>query len=421
MPESPYTQYRNYQFNGPNDSSDYNAMVEENYKDLVVLYNWLNQINETYGSTFRNTVYDMVGIKRKMDDLQSRIEALESDSVSGFISFNGANKTTIDTARFNDTDYQVVEVDRLSDSREYPGLFLPPSGTSSAFQSGIVLTGDNVFVPDSVEVNVVGQTGTADTVGSVIETTQPELSFGRRRGINWERNVIVGSPDSDGAVLTLYVSVPPDVSPNAKANYVWFDPYPLFSVDILEVAVSTKPGPVLAESDNYVPLNDAPLNAGDEGSIGFVAPGGWNGDADLLASKRLWFFDPREVTALKIKIRQRNYIVENGNYVYTYGANFLDLGYAKVLDTGKAIIRYSAPEGQTFDSIDNVIPQIYNVPAAYLPDVFSYRVIYETAEDSNTYTEDNVELSKKAWIEITLNRAEDGTIPVLSGVDVEAS
>ena len=33
------TKKRDYQYNGPVESSDYNERVEENYKDLVYLYN----------------------------------------------------------------------------------------------------------------------------------------------------------------------------------------------------------------------------------------------------------------------------------------------------------------------------------------------------------------------------------------------
>jgi hypothetical protein len=298
---------------------------------------------------------------------------------------------------------------------------LPPSGTSSAFQSAIVLNSNNVFVPDSVEVNVVGTQGTADTVGSVVETTQPELSFGRLRGPNWERSIISSSLDADGAGVTLYVSIPADVSPNSKCNYVWFDPYPTFSVDIMDVSVSTKVGPILDDTDNYIPLNSAGLNSGNHDTIGIMPPGGWTDDEDLVAGKRLWLFDPREVTALRIKLRQRNYFVENLNYVYTYGANFLDIGYLKTLSTGRAIVRFTPPEGQTVSYINNVVPQIYNVPQSYLPDVFSYRVIWETAEDSGIYTEDPVGLSTRAWIEVTLTKAPDGTVPLLSGLIVDAS
>lgn len=419
MADNIYTKKRDYQFNGPSSSSDYNERVEENYKDLVALYNMLFQTSELTSANLRMTANELISMKHKIDALETMLEDLEAVDGQQHVTFNGDNKAVIDTTRFDATGYRVEEVDRLSDSREYPGLFLPPAGASSPFQSGIVLNGDSLFVPDSVETLVEGQTGSADTIDSVIETTQPEMCFGRMRGINWERNVIVSSPDSDGAVMTLYVAVPPDISPNPKCNYVWFDPYPTFGVDILEVAVSTKVNPNLAESDNFIPLNSEPLNFDDENSIGYVAPGGWEGDTDLLASKRLWLFDPRQVTALKIRLRQRNYYVENGNYVYTYGANFLDIGYLKVLNTGKTIIRYE--KTGTFDEITDVNPQIYNVSPAYLPDVFSYRVIYETAEDSGVYTEDPVELSAKAWIEITLNKAPDGTIPLLSGLTVETS
>lgn len=420
MPVAPYSQYRNYQFGGPLNSDDYNEQVEEKYKDLVVLYNWLNQLDEVTAAGFKMAVKDLLGLAQKMAMLEVRVRQLEADAVSGYVSFQGQGYTT-DADRFDGTGFEIAEVDRLSTDSLYPGIFLPPSGTSSAFQSAIVLGGDSRFVPDSVETLVTGVTGSADTVGSVIDTTQPELSFGRVNGPNWERNVVCNTVDVDGAELTLYVKVPPDVSPNAKCSYVVLHPYPVYTVDILDVAVSTKASVILDESDNYLPLNKDELYSGEDAAVGIAPPGGWDGDEDLLAGNRLWIFDPREVTALRIKLRQRNYYSELDNYVYTYGANKLDIGYLKTLDTGKTIIKYEAPAGHTISDVVTVVPEIFNVPQAYLPDVFSYRVIWETAPGSNVYTTDPVALSEQVWIEVTLSRAPDGTVPMLSGISIEAS
>lgn len=420
MAEAPYRQYRNYQFAGPLHSEDYNEDIEATYKDLVVLYNLLNYNSELVGSGFKMSVKDLLGLTNKIAALDSRLRELESNLVSGYISFKGASYT-IDNDLFIGTGYETAEVDRLSSNSNYPGVFLPPAGSTSAFQSGVVLNGDVVFVPDSVETLVTGVPGSADTVGSVIDTTQPELSFGRNRGPNWERNVITSSIDADGAQMVLYVKVPSDVSPNSKCNYVALQPYPAYTVDIIDVSVSTKAEVILDDTDNYVALNKNALYADDPFSVGVSPPGGWDEDTDLMAGNRLWIFDPREVTALRIKFRQRNYFTENENYVYTYGANSLDIGYLKTLDSGKMIVRYDAADEHTISSIDEVVPSIFNVAQAYLPDVFSYKVIWETAYNSGVFTEDPVAFSKRVWFEITLNRAADGTIPLLSGIAIAAS
>jgi len=36
------TKKRDYKYNGPVDSSDYNSRIQENYEDLVYLYNRAN-------------------------------------------------------------------------------------------------------------------------------------------------------------------------------------------------------------------------------------------------------------------------------------------------------------------------------------------------------------------------------------------
>jgi hypothetical protein len=42
MSEFIYTKKRTKQYNGPLNSDDHNARIEENYKDLVYLYNKYN-------------------------------------------------------------------------------------------------------------------------------------------------------------------------------------------------------------------------------------------------------------------------------------------------------------------------------------------------------------------------------------------
>lgn len=418
MLESPYTKYRAHTFNGPNNSSDYNDRVEENYRDLVVLYNKLHQIDEKYNSSFVNIVKDMISITNRLDRIESGLDEYVGGTTNGWGSLSfGGKSDHVDTNRFNSTQFEVPNVDRLSDSAFYPGLFLPPAGASSPFTSAISFT-DSGFVPDSVETHVSGSVGTADSVGAVISTTQPELSFNRSSGPNWERNVVTTSLHPNGAVMTLYVSVPIDVSPYTKCNYIKLNPYPIYSVDIMSVEYTTKVDVTLSDSDEYTPVNYAGLYAGYDAAVGKIPPGGWSGDTDEMAGNRLWLFEPVEATAFKITFRQRNYYNEAGSYVYSYGANNIDVGFLKTLDEGRIILRYDAPTGQTISNIDNVMPRIYNMSGAFLSEVFDYRVIWETAYDSGTYTLSPVPLSNRVWIEITLRRNSNGVIPMMTGLDV---
>ena len=62
MSEFIYTKRRTAKYNGPVDSSDYNLRVEENYKDLVYLYNKFNVIDQKLGEAFERVLKDPEGV-----------------------------------------------------------------------------------------------------------------------------------------------------------------------------------------------------------------------------------------------------------------------------------------------------------------------------------------------------------------------
>ena len=51
-----HTSKRDYKYNGPVDSADYNLRIEENYKDLVYLYNKASLIDSKLAKTFERVL-----------------------------------------------------------------------------------------------------------------------------------------------------------------------------------------------------------------------------------------------------------------------------------------------------------------------------------------------------------------------------
>lgn len=408
------TKRRSFQFNGPHDSSDYNARIEENYRDLIVLYNKVEQLSETGNNYLVNTVKNLMGITRKIDEVEKAVEDLMGNSSESAISLTG-NGYTVDVDRFDGTQFEISPVDRLVDNGHYPGLFLPPSSGGAPFRSSITL-GNEGFVPDSVESRVVGVSTSLDSPGAIVDGTRPEFSFARFNGPAWERNVVTSNTSPEGAVADVYISIPQDVALSNYCNYICLDPYPSYSVDVLSVEYTESDHVTLSPSDGYRPINFRGLYTGDPGMVGFNPPGGWAGDEINRSGRNLWIFEPVNATAIKVRIRQRDYYTEGGNYVYTYGANHIDVGVIKTLTEGRTILRVDAAPGSTVSYISDIVPEIWNLSRAYHSEVFSYRVIWETELDSGIYTTTPVPLSNRAWVEVTLKKASNETIPMLSGL-----
>lgn len=415
MADSPITQKRRNQYRGPLRSDDYNLRLEENYQDLAYLYNRLRLVADDVAVSNGRHVLDQASIMHVLQELSARVDALESDTNHLTMwSFD-----QVDNDRFDSTVFQLAEPDRLSYDTMHGAITLPEVVTSSV--SKLAFTDDNnaVTLPSTLEMRVEGEPTSADSAGAVIDSSAPESAVLRSAGVLWQRNVAVGTPDPNGAELTLYVKAPTDIFTTANANAIVVHPFPAMGCDVLEVAVTTNVDVLLDSGDSYTPVNSGGFHSGDLQAVGWTAPGGWVGDEDLDAGPRIYLFDPLAVTGLKIRLRQRNYYREGSAYVYSYGLSHLDLRYNKYSDTGRVMVRFDAPAGTTISSVTNVIPEMFNISEAEYTDAFSYRVIWETAYESGVYTETPVPLSNRVWIEVTLNRTSGGGSPALSGLTVE--
>lgn len=416
MPDSPYTQLRSLQYRGPSNSQDYNERLEENYRDLVVLYNRARTTEEDVREGYARLVKDQLSIAKAIAELEARIATIESQANT--ISFY--SDTQIDNDRFNSTAYNIPIAARLTSDSRHGVLTLPQVDASSFSKLFFVDTNSNVTIPSTLQTQVVGVATTADSTGATIDTSIPEFAIKRESGRIWERNVIVSSPNVAGAEMYLYIRVPTSLFATDKANTLVIHPYPALGTDIVEVAYTTKADALLQDADVYTPLNATAIHNADPNAIGWVPPGGWAGDADTLAGSRVYYFNPLPITGLRVRLRQRNYYIEDGKYVYSYGLSKLDLRYTKFLNSGSTIVRFDATGEQTITNIDSVMPELWNVAEAEIPDVFSYELIWETAYNSGIYTSTPVSNSKRVWVKVNLSTSTNNSLPALSGLTIHA-
>lgn len=411
MAQNPYTNQRSYQQRGPS-SDEYNTRIEENAKDLSYLYNTAAQIQNNFDKAKAAFYKELLFFDKSLISIRARLAALELDSNAiGF-----TNYEQIDNDRFTSTSYAIAEADRCSFHSYSHTVTLPRVDSSSISKIRFQNEDGSYNIPPSLQTAVTQISGTADSGSAVIETSQPYNAVIAEPGRIWERNVITTAPDSDGAQLYFSILIPNDLSATAETNCIQFNPFPLNSVDILEISYTTDLNVNLATHSNWTPFNEEGLYDSISEAIGYVMPGGWAGDEILASSSKSFYFAPKKITAIRFKIRQKNYLIENPRYIYSYGMSKLDIRYEKFLSRGRTIIQFTAPESDTISSVDSIIPQIWNVSEAELNDVFSYRVIWESAYNSGVYTLTPVPLSKRVWIEVTLQESADKIPPALSGL-----
>lgn len=417
MADAQYTKQRQAQFRGPSTSDDTNSRIEENYKDLVVLYNQLRLLSTEMSEQYRHVVRDLLAMTRVAGDLETRVTTLERSE--NRIVFYSSSK--IDTDRFNATVYNIASTSRLTLDLQHGLLTLPKVDAASLSKLSFTDNLGNEVVPPTLETRVAPDLTSADSATATIDSSQPELAVIRRAGRIWERNVVASSTNINGAIMTFYLKAPTDLFTTDKSNAIVLHAYPAFSTDILEVAYTTSVDNVMQDSDGYTVLNNTAMHSGNTQALTWVPPGGFSGDSYLDSGPRTYYFDPRPITGLRIKLKTRRYTPEGGAYVYSYGLSRLDMRYDRFITTGKTILKFDAPIGHTISQVTDVQPQIWNATGAEWPAIFTWRPIWETSFNSGTYTLTPVSSSQRVWIEVTMNQTLGGGTPALSGVLVSYS
>lgn len=415
MSEFIYTKNRTNQFNGPLNSDDHNARIEENYKDLVYLYNKYNVFDQKLSEAFERVLKDHIFINSYIKDMDDRITALESSS--NILSIHSLSQIDITAYPTNEASIQSDEV--LSYDGVYNVVTLPKIAGSSHSKLKFFTQNDGQIVPDFFETKISNSLPGVDVPGAILDSNNVYNSILDRSDKFWKRSIISNTTSPYGAQTYVYVKIPAEFSGSKKCNNIKLNPFPMFGVDILAIEYTTVDNPTLTESDAWTPLNRDRIYDGNSEAIGKVPPGGWTtigSDAILNAGPVSFYFSELNVTAIRFIIRQKNYLVENGKYIYTYGLSDMDIRYDKFLPSGRIIFKFDAPDGTTISEITSVTPKIFNVPESLLSDAFSYRVIYN---DGSVYTTENPGSSNTVWIEVTLNQLLDGTAPVLSDLIVD--
>lgn len=410
----PYTKQRHAQFRGPSTSDDYNARIEENFRDLVVLYNRGRVTEMDLAEFYRRMAKDQLELTRVLDELESRVATLEDGATR--LTFHSADH--IDNDLFNGSAYEIQPIGRAYHDVQHGMLTLPLVETSSLSRLYLTNSQSEDVLPPSLETRVVPDPASVDSGTAIIDTSEPELAVIRRPGRIWERNVAALATAPAGAKLALYLKVPTDLYTTDKSNTLVLHPYPAFAVDITDISYTTSVDVMSDDSDGYLPLNGNVDHTDEAMSVGWVAPR-TGGAVVAGAGPRVFRFDPKAVTGFRIRMETTRYLQETGRFVYTYGLSRLDLRYDKFLATGKVMIRVEPSAGGTISAITDVQPQIWNMDQSIWGAVFSYRVIYPTVTPGQYTLSSSGGNFPQAWVEVTLTESPGRGTPALSGIVVE--
>jgi hypothetical protein len=410
-----YTQKKPIQYHGPISSTDFNERIEQNYADLVYLYNKYGVLDKKITEIIERIVKENMFLTSALRDLQDRIKNIETINTN---QLSIHSKTQVDLSPFVSTSYAIAASSALEFNDYYNHLTLPAASGSSHSKIKFVNSVKGQVIPDFLETRIDPNLAGGDGNGALIDTTPVQYAFLNQPDKVWRRNVILNEPNPLGVSMYLYIKIPIGSIGSSLSNSISLAPFPASGIDIVKIEYTTVPSPTMTDKDGYTAINTG-LYDGEYDALGKVPPGGWSisgSDTVVNSGPLKFYFADTAMTAVRILLRQRNYIKENNVYVYTYGLSDVDIRYDKFITSGKTFIRFDAPAGNTINEILNVSPKVYNVSQSLLSSVFSYRVFYP---NGGSYSLNNTNTSDHVYIEATLNMLEDKIPPVLSDLIIE--
>ena len=413
----PTSQKRYSQWRGPTSSDDYNDFVGETYSDIVRLYNLLKDLDERMRAYFAQTVKEDILLRRKIEKLDQDMEDLSA---------GGAG--TLYSRFYSDVDLQNATIEGDIPSEEILSIdtirgvmTLPQLGEETSnlvFRDSI----GTLAAPPSLafQFNASNPSGSSVSEGNAFYALVPE------RSMVWERLCVLDDEPGSNAELEVYIKVPLDIVSNINSNCIIMHLFPSYFLDLVDLQYSVDAAPT--SNLNELTYAAWPHHfVTQPESMKWVPPAGTveGEDTSINNAKPLRFdFDPEAITALYFKFRQRNWLKENDIYVVPMGASFISLENRRFRSEGRRVIKFEAPDGESFYSVNEVEFLIYNHPTTALGDIAAYRLFYEPTEGIYQEIDIDQEISfgtDTIYVEVSLYESEGHGTPALTGVKIEYS
>jgi len=329
-------------YRGVLNSKDTNDFQEGVVKDIHDNARGINVLNSRLESSLVTMHNEVAYLRRLVDLLLNQRDYVEKADALDF----GINRFM----DFNDTR-GIFFPNGLDDkfsalvSAQFGEATLPANAIENRFYTTSVRSGLIVTAPDlASRVTSVFDKGDGDGLvdyerGGKVTPGKPEWAFNGNNQRYWRRRVEFPLDSRvDQVEVEITVDVPSGAS--SEANLLEVYPFPNGSVDLQSLSTAGN----LANSFTLVP--------------GFTA-------TDNISYKR-YHFSVIRVERIKVRLRQRNWVEENGKKVFYYGMQELalklvdyDKNYSANASFGKNhtfISKVTAPVGFGFNQIHKIFP-----------------------------------------------------------------
>jgi hypothetical protein len=342
----PIVTQHNVRYGGPSSSEDYNNTNRDMYIDLLRLYNNIGNSEEKLREAVNMLLLENLFLQRKIDELQSEIYNL-LDQVAQLPS---RTFKLLPSSMMTSHEGYTNVLSPASIDREYMLVTLPVAANAVSKTHLTNYTTGEIFVPSSLRVNIY------PSEENYIENNITK-AFDGNNAAYWQRSVTYGGSVSETECL-LEINLPTNISSSLYVNSIIFRPFPENSMDIMAIYYNSTDNP-----KNITFSETSKDSHADIVSKGWSLIPGFPVDENeepipvLEAQRTKWCFSDTAMTKVVIRLRQRNWVEENGERVFIFGAKEIDVRYENYNRTGGYFLTPFSPilnAGETSYSITRI-------------------------------------------------------------------
>jgi len=321
MPYQPTTKRQAFPERGASSSRQLNDFVDQAVNDLHGINNLVTANESRVEEVIKILTDESRYLKRRVSQLEA-----ENDARKMINGRNGIRLTHYQSM------YDVRNMSFFSNdtflkphiNTTYGLAYLPSNSSETKFFTNSIYDG-SVIVPADLSIEVTdvfidpgGSTATSHEDGrSKLIEGNPKNAFNGVNNSYWVRTVEFPA-ESDVTEVQVQVTVTLPSQNNTMSNLMTIHPYPIGGIDIMEISTS----PDLTSSFTNISHPDAPTTSTPINN----------------SREKLLIFPPQDIDQVRLKIRQRNFIIENGKKIFRYGLQEIGLW---LVDFEKATSRAS--------------------------------------------------------------------------------
>lgn len=386
----PISEKREARFRGPTSSEDFNKWIEDNYFDLVQLFNLGTKNSINILDNFNMLVSENDFLSRKITSLQNDLESILM-SISN-INANPELSSKVLSKSFSSMEniFDLESGKKCYIDTKFGIAHLP---LQQKHISKIYLNSDNgePLLPKAFKARLYESTSPMniglDVIDEVLLVEDNNLykAFDGKDNTFWQRSSVKTST-TEALYAVLDLELPQNIISHPRVNTIYLNPSPEFSFSILDIkyyrnstwtSISTYPG-----IDTPEEINDI--------------------------SKITFMFEPQDILKLRIYIKQSNGTVQGDKKVFTYGFKSIDVNFTRFIqEPASMMIKFDIPnpEIHSFSSVTSIEP-IFTEGGIKDPDLVKCELYTDPDGNSPAMIGDILNgLPKSVYVKVTLTQS----------------